>query len=116
MSPHNTNADPPASKPVTLVCVLEQRRYRPGDPAPEGYLAWHEWAEAQHKAGLRQKQCGRCGLWRYPQQLSTEVLRWQGKTARGKTVQQEAPVCSKCAAHPNGKTTDQARDQHGITP
>lgn len=94
----------PAPERVTLVCVLEQKRYRPGDQAPEGYLAWHEWAEVQHKAGLRQKQCGQCGLWRYPQQLSAEVLRWEGKTARGKLAQKEAPVCKKCAAVPDSKT------------
>lgn len=27
--------------------------FKAGDPPPEGYLAWHEWAETQHKAGLR---------------------------------------------------------------
>ena len=30
--------------------------YKPGDQAPNGYLGWHEWAEVQHKAWLRQKQ------------------------------------------------------------
>jgi len=42
-----------------ILCV--QPGFKPGDQAPSGYLAWHEWAEVQHKAGLRQKQCGRCG-------------------------------------------------------
>lgn len=51
---------PPASK-LRVVCILEQATYKPGDQAPDGYLARHEWAEVQHKAGLRQKQCGRCG-------------------------------------------------------
>ena len=46
---------------LRVVCILEQATYKPGDQAPEGYLAWHEWAEVQHKAGLRQKQCGQCG-------------------------------------------------------
>ena len=81
---------------LRVVCILEQATYKPGDQAPEGYLAWHEWAEAQHKAGLRQQQCGRCGLWRYPQELSGEWLQWEAKTARGKAVQQMAPVCLKC--------------------
>lgn len=37
-------------------------------PPPEGYVAWHEWAEAQYKAGLRQKQCTVCGRWLFPQE------------------------------------------------
>ena len=28
--------------------------YKPGDPAPKGYLQWNEWAEVQWSAGLRQ--------------------------------------------------------------
>jgi hypothetical protein len=44
--------------------------YKPGDPPPGGYLNWHAWAEVQDKAGLRQKQCSRCGLWKFPQELS----------------------------------------------
>jgi hypothetical protein len=89
---------------VTLVCVLEQKRYRPGDQAPEGYLAWHEWAEVQHKAGLRQKQCGRCGKWRFPQQLSAEVDRAElaGMRKRKPTlVTVETPVCNDCHKPPN---------------
>ena len=91
----------PGPKRVTLVCVLEQQRYRPGDQAPEGYLAWHEWAEMQHKAGLRQKQCGRCGLWRYPQQLSAlvdsaEVTGLRKRQPFRRTL--ETPVCNDCAA------------------
>ena len=54
------------SRGLRVACILAQEAYKPGDQAPSGYLAWHEWAEVQHKAGLRQKQCGRCGLWRYP--------------------------------------------------
>jgi ribosomal protein S27AE len=44
--------------------------YKPGDPRPDGYLNWHAWAEVQDKAGLRQKRCNRCGLWRFPQELN----------------------------------------------
>lgn len=86
------------SKPLRVACILEQAHYKPGDQAPEGYLAWHEWAEVQHKAGLRQKQCGQCGLWRYPQELSEHFVRWQGFTARGKPARQMAPLCLKCEA------------------
>lgn len=42
--------------------------YRVGSQPPEGYVAWHEWAAAQAKGGLRQKQCPTCGLWRFPQE------------------------------------------------
>ena len=89
---------------MRLVCVLEQQRYRPGDQAPGGYLAWHEWADVQHKAGLRQKQCGRCGLWRYPQQLSATVdratlTRMVKRKPTPATV--ETPVCNDCHKPPN---------------
>lgn len=77
--------------------ILEQATYKPGDPAPEGYLAWHEWAEVQRKAGLRQKQCYECGKWRFPQELSELVRRWAAKTSRGKVVQQDGAVCLDCA-------------------
>lgn len=92
---------------VTLVCVLEQKRYRPGDQAPEGYLAWHEWAEVQHKAGLRQKQCGRCGKWKYPQELDDVTMTLEARTSRGKLVTRTAPVCLKCTAAPTVKTPNE---------
>jgi len=37
-------------------------------PPPTEYLAWHEWAEAQVKAGRKQKQCPGCKLWLFPQE------------------------------------------------
>lgn len=80
---------------MKVACVLEQDTYKPGDPAPEGYLQWHEWAEAQHKAGLRQKQCGRCGLWRYPQEMSDTIDRHEMKSRKGPVVV-ESSVCLKC--------------------
>ena len=89
---------------IRLACLLVQEHYKPGDQAPEGYLAWHEWAEVQHKAGLRQKQCGKCGLWRYPQELSEHTVRWQGFTARGKRVNQMAPLCLKCDERGKART------------
>jgi len=39
-----------------------------GDPAPEGYLEWHEWARIQHKGGLRQRYCQTCQLYKFPQE------------------------------------------------
>ena len=77
--------------------ILEQRDYKPGDPAPEGYLAWHEWADTQHKAGLRQRHCGRCGRWQFPQELSDKrdqhVLQSRAGPATLTTL-----VCNDCAA------------------
>ena len=93
---------------LNVACILEQAHYKPGDQAPEGYLAWHEWAEVQHKAGLRQKQCGRCGLWRYPQQLSATIDRVEltGMRKRKATrVTVETPVCNACDKTPNANLT-----------
>lgn len=79
--------------PGGVMCV--QPTFNPGDQAPDGYLAWHEWADVQHKAGLRQKECGRCGKWRYPQELSGTIDRHEAKSRRG-PVTVETPVCLKC--------------------
>ncbi|WP_259665472.1 hypothetical protein [Rhizobium bangladeshense] len=46
--------------------------YRGGDPAPKGYLEWHEWARVQLRAGLRQAKCQKCGRYKFPQELSGE--------------------------------------------
>lgn len=86
---------------MKVACILEQDTYKPGDQVPEGYLAWHEWAEAQHKAGLRQKQCGRCGLWRYPQELSDQIDRVEMRSRKG-PVTVSTVVCLKCAGHNAG--------------
>lgn len=80
-----------------MVHLLVMPDFKPGDQAPSGYLQWHEWAEVQHKAGLRQKECGRCGLWRYPQQLSTLIDRSEAQSRRG-PVTVETVVCNDCAA------------------
>jgi uncharacterized OB-fold protein len=42
--------------------------YKVGDPCPKGYIQWHEWAKVQHRGGLRQAKCPKCGLWLFPQQ------------------------------------------------
>ena len=39
-----------------------------GDPPPEGYNDWHEWAKAQHNGGLRQQRCPTCRQWQFPQE------------------------------------------------
>jgi hypothetical protein len=71
--------------------------YKPGDPAPSGYLDWHEWAAVQHKAGLRQDECGRCGRWKYPQELSDLKIKTPAKTRSGMGVTLESAVCNECA-------------------
>ena len=57
-----------ASNPTKLICVLIDPVFKAGDPPPEGYNEWHDWARVQHKAGLRQRRCWSCGLWRFPQE------------------------------------------------
>jgi len=43
--------------------------FKPGDLPPEGYLAWHDWAEVQDNAGIEQTQCKGCNKWKTPQEL-----------------------------------------------
>ena len=78
-----------------IICTTPD--FKPGDQAPEGYLAWHEWAEVQYKAGLRQKECGRCGKWKYPQELSDQIDRHEAKSRKGPVIVETA-VCLKCIA------------------
>ena len=77
-------------------CLLAQATYKPGDLPPEGYLAWHEWAEVQRKAGIKQVPCGRCGRWQTPRELSETIDRFQAMTSRGERVEMTTPVCTKC--------------------
>lgn len=72
--------------------------YKPGDPQPDGYLDRIEWADVQSKAGLKQKRCGRCLLWKFPQELSAMVdVSEATKGRRGPKVRLESPVCLGCA-------------------
>lgn len=80
------------------VCILEQDAYKPGDQPPEGYLAWHEWAEVQRKAGIKQAECGKCGLWKTPQELSAEVREFVVKDTHGSRIIRRYAVCNKCAS------------------
>ena len=85
-----------------IVCTTPD--FKPGDQAPEGYLAWHEWAEVQHKAGLRQKQCGRCGKWKYPQELSDKTDKHTATHKKKGPVKLETAVCLKCATNEDEST------------
>lgn len=88
----------------TTFVVTEQSCWKKGDqpPAePSDYLGWHAWAEVQHKAGLRQKQCGCCGGWWYPQEMSGKELvsyaeRMRNKPRRFEKVKIVSSLCKDC--------------------
>lgn len=58
--------------------------FKAGDLPPNSYIAWHEWAEVQRKAGIKQVRCTRCGLWRTAQEMC---------------------VCTKCAEQNDGNNS-----------
>lgn len=79
--------------------------YKPGDPPPIGYSDWHEWAAVQHKAGLRQKTCSRCGKYKYPQEIARTVAQHSVKYRTKRDCQMErnpiavtetVAVCKDC--------------------
>jgi len=53
---------------AATACILGSPKYEVGSQPPEGYTQWFDWAEVQHKGGLRQKRCIECGKYRYPQE------------------------------------------------
>jgi hypothetical protein len=70
---------------------------KPGDPPPEGYMAWHHWAQVQYRAGLRQRTCPSCGLWQFPQEFSPQTIRSVLYDCAGREIVDEKQVCVKCA-------------------
>ncbi len=81
-------------------------KYKPGDPRPSGYNDFFEWAEVQHKAGLRQVLCSRCSKWKFPQELHrTDMYKSVAyRTKRDamaernpQTIVSRCPVCIDCA-------------------
>ncbi len=76
--------------------LIAGQAYQPGDQPPEGYLAWHEWAEVQYKSGRRQVECGRCGRWSFPQELSSVIDEHKARDKHGDLVDARSPVCNKC--------------------
>jgi hypothetical protein len=84
-----------------LIHISIMPEFKAGDPPPSGYSEWHEWAEIQHKAGLRSKQCGWCGKWRFPQEFSTETrdtrYRIVEKNAEIRAVDETITLCLECA-------------------
>lgn len=80
-------------------CLLTGKKYNPGDMPPKGYLAWHEWADTQHKAGLRQTECGLCGKWKFPQELSKTIIKHMPfiiKHGLKETIEISYHVCREC--------------------
>ena len=81
--------------------------YKPGDPPPSGFLDWYDWAEAQHKAGLKQTQCPKCGKWRYPQEMSDVLIEFPvGRTSKAIAAGEPAEttlkaVCIDCPGAPD---------------
>ena len=46
----------------------QENGFKPGDPRPEGYVAFFQWAAVQKAAGIEQTFCRRCRLWLFPQE------------------------------------------------
>lgn len=78
--------------------ILAQKEYKPGDLPPDGYLAWHEWADVQREAGIKQVTCGRCGKWKTPQEFSALVDAATLRDKKWRAVSVKTTVCAKCAS------------------
>ena len=91
--------------PTTLVkfgdgyaILTHQDGWKAGGPPPSDpsdYLGWQAWAEVQHKAGLRQKQCG-CGKWKFPQELSGKTSVTILRDRRWNPVRVVNEICNDC--------------------
>jgi len=82
---------------MKLIHMTAQKDYDVGSQPPEGYLAWHEWAEVQSKKGkLKQCECGKCGLWKFPQELSNQTLTTSGKYRSGRVKIIVSKICNEC--------------------
>ena len=73
------------------------REFKVGDPPPDGYSEWFEWAEVHQKAGLKQKPCSTCGKWKYPHEIHSKPIA-QMMNSRGKKVDVETVLCVTCAS------------------
>lgn len=70
--------------------------FKLGDQPPTGYNAMIEWADVQMEAGLKQKKCGFCSRWCFPQELSGEEIQIKAQTSRGLKVNLVSPICNEC--------------------
>jgi hypothetical protein len=83
--------------------VDESPHFKPGDMPPPGYIERQEWAAVQMKAGLKQRTCGFCSLYCFPQELSGEEIRTRATTSRGLIVNRVVPICRKCKERRDGR-------------
>lgn len=72
-----------------MAYLTKEQRKIVGTQPPKGYLPWHHWAEVQQKAGLRQRQCPVCNLWRFPQEKCCK---------QKKRLERNAWRCLRCRA------------------
>lgn len=91
--------------------MMKSTKVKAGGPPPSGYIAWHEWAEIQDKAGLKQVTCGQCGLWRFPQELSGNFFVSEAETSDGTKVKEKLPICLKCNEIPRKPKRRTAKQQ-----
>lgn len=70
--------------------------YKVGDQPPSDYLGWHEWADIQYAGGLRQCQCGKCGKYKFPQELSDKEVTSHLMDRRGKVRAITSKICKEC--------------------
>ena len=68
------------TKPLPIFLDVVEK-FNPGDPAPCGYMAWHDWAAVQYRAGMRQRKCSACGRLGFPQEFTDD-----GKHADGRCL------------------------------
>ena len=79
--------------------VMASPPYKPGDPMPEGYIARQDWAQAHLDAGLKQKPCGNCGLWKFPHEMSGKWCSMPANTRKngtGRGVVLTSQLCKDC--------------------
>ena len=77
--------------------------WKPGDLPPSGYSDWHEWADVQRKAGIKQVRCGRCCKWRTPQELSGRTFTSEAMDRHGDTHTFAHPICTQCDRSDDGR-------------
>jgi hypothetical protein len=82
---------------MRLINITAQKEYKVGDPAPEGYLEWHEWAEVHRKAGIKQVECCHCGKWKMPNELHAKPFSFVAIDPRKGPIKVEKSQCKKCA-------------------
>jgi len=54
---------------MKVICIDLSPDFKPGDPRPSNYNQWIDWSNVQEKAGIHQRRCSKCCLWKYPQEV-----------------------------------------------